>query len=275
VRRRGRPIETEGPGGAQSQRGHIVEMQWSQRLQPANYYYYWFCQIPCRCASTVRRRGEQTDYNIFSSTWRRRRQADNSYQARLVMRDLPPTRRSPQCAGEGCPRLVHAHLQSSVLRCSPSPARSGRRSARITRGFPPADQTRQEIKDQAVQVDSGREIDAEKLQRLYDSASRKSATRATLTAPTAEEKKRLKDDDKQSPTRPEAEAAIRTHQRTLCLAGRCRRIRGAARPLRQPQQHAQCAESKGWLFVDDDIVLVKIGDRWQPYIPAITTRPPA
>jgi len=260
--------------------GDVVEMQWVQTVstQTASMIdsYFWYCQeeVPVR-EYTFAVKASRSDFNIFSfNVAKTEAKKSANTQAQLVMRDLPPFEKEvamvPMKDVRGWFILLYSH---PYLRWFSKPDEIWKEiSTEQEEDFRLMTRPGLIIKNKAREIIGAAASDEEKLAKLYAYCQDNVQNLSYFDSPDLQKaKKKLEGDadKKQSPDETlDRKFGYPHHINELFAA--------LAQAAGYPVRLALCANRhntlnirnpKGWLFVNDDLVAVRVGADWKLYCP--------
>ena len=255
--------------------GDVVEMQWTQNVFTlSDFSYHWYCQqsVPVR-EYTFAIEGSAADYTVlYFNVAKAEVKRPSQYQGRLEMRDLPPfgsePHMPPQKDVRGWFLLVFNH---PYLRWYSKPNEMWKLiSSAREEDFRLLTKPGSTLKAQAAQIVRGTASDEEKLQRLYDFCQSSVSNLTYLdTSDLQKAKKKLQNTPKQGPDETLKRKSGYAHHINELFAALARaagfQVRLGLCASRNNTLNVR--NPKGWLFINDPLVVVKIGDRWKPYAP--------
>ena len=257
--------------------GDIVEMRWSKTVSnEASTWYQWNCQALVPVRDYVFEVTEsQNDYTLFSfnipdSDIKSR----DRYRTKLEMRNLPPYEEEPHMLPErdvrGWFMMVFSH---PYLRWYSKPGDLWKQISTVEEeDFRFLIKPSSAIKDKTSELVRGATTDADRLARIYDFCQEEIKNMTYLDSPELQKAKKKFEDNDQRIQRPNQTLQLKTgfsnHVNELFAS--------MARAAGYEVRLALCASRndmlnimtpKGWLFLDDKLVAVKVGADWTLYCP--------
>jgi hypothetical protein len=260
--------------------GDIVEMQWVQTVSTSTDSLvtsrFWYCQetVPVR-EYTFAVKASRSDFNIFSfNVAKTEGKNSGDYQAQLVMKDLPPFQKEPAMVPmkdvRGWFILLFSH---PYMRWFSKPDEIWKLiSTDKEESFRLMIRPGLIIKNKAREIIAGATTDDEKLTKLYDFCQAQVSNLTYFDSPELQKAKEQLEGEanrKQSPDDTlERKFGYPHHVNELfaslaVAAGY--KVRLALCASRNNTLNVR--NSKGWLFVNDELVAVQVGSQWRLYCP--------